>query len=191
MEQLDNVKVEDVSVRGPYQNQKTGEDYYAVNVKAGGVDLVKFQDSSEPPVNKGDVVTIVYKTSKNKTTGKASNQIQSIKQGVNATKQVAKTFDTEVNNTPVPQPKTSLGAGIKSFKSTVEAAVPQASGHVSKDTSMEVSGILQALLSTGQYNRSNAQGQTFIEEKLLDQHLRRALRLKRSIANELEQNGQV
>jgi hypothetical protein len=58
----------------------------------------------------------------------------------------------------------------------------------SKDISMEVSGVLQALINTGQYNEKTEKG-TFLKQELLEMHLRLALTVKRNVAKELEETG--
>lgn len=81
---------------------------------------------------------------------------------------------------------------IKSFdpKNVATIHIESHVSKVSKDTSMEVSGILQALISTGHYVQVTERG-TFLADKLLDTHLRLALNLKRAVAQDLEQNGSV
>lgn len=64
-------------------------------------------------------------------------------------------------------------------------------GSSSKDISMEVSGLLQALINTGKYNETDENGKTYIASKLLDAHLRIALGIKRAVATELETTGKA
>jgi hypothetical protein len=86
----------------------------------------------------------------------------------------------------------------KTLKESVTVAEPKKTAPqvlvgtvtTSKDISMEVSGLLQALISTNKY--FNIEGdKTFLAEKLLETHLRLVLNLKRRVASELEDKGSV
>lgn len=54
-----------------------------------------------------------------------------------------------------------------------------------KDVSMEVSGLLQALVNTGRYNQPTPEGKIYIAQELLKTHLDLLLQIKRQKASEL------
>jgi len=187
-EQLSGL-VESVKLEGPFlikKGKNEGKEFHTHKLVVSGKELSQTDFRKEPkaPASKGDNVNVLFTTSGN---GKfVNNYISELR--VLGSSELKKEISTPLMTSP---PKT-----VTYDAKVVSVVSKPLNNQVSKDTSMEVSGLLQALVSTGGYvnkkhNPETGFDNTFIEDKLLELHLRRLLTLKRKIALELEINGVV
>jgi len=189
-------KIESLRLEGPFlikKGKNEGKSFHTHKLTINGLELSQTDFRKEPksPANIGDNVKVLYTTSGN---GKfINNYISELEVLDDSELQVNLTTTkshTEVNSAKaVPQNKPSFKSIVEGNGVLIEVSKPQQTGLVSKDTSMEVSGLLQALINTGNFTSDAVQGQLHLEE--LELSLKHVLRLKRQVALELEQNGTV
>lgn len=186
-------QVQSVELTGPLTVQKEGRNkgkqFHIHTLRVNGISLIQydFREHPEAPASIGDNVHIIFSA-----TGNGKTQSNTISK-------ISLTNETfTVSSTPIVNTLKSVLAG-KSIPTTAELMSKETksnlmskdvniskyrefsttgSSPVSKDTSMEVSGLLQALINSGV--KDNLEGA-----------LREALKLKRKIALELETNGTV
>lgn len=161
-----------MQVEGPRTNKKGGE-YFFVHIIGGGNKFTTIQNTNEVSESIGDLVNIAFESKVNGNfTNNTIKKIEILESGAGF---VGQSGQPSVSNTvQAAAPKTTTQLLSKpNTGSSSQGTTP------SKDVSMEVSGLLQALI-----NRGTKTGD-------LESELRNVLRLKRQIANELEQTGQV
>ncbi len=128
----------------------------------------------------GDTIEITYQAVKS---GKyTNNNIVSVKAGSVLNAQTKNNKETELTKVTLNSIKSTTATPM-----TAQKLYNQQTGTTSKDISMEVSGLLQALIGTGKYTTDK--GATQFDA--LDNALREVLNLKRTVAQELEQNKHV
>lgn len=163
--------------------------FYILALEAGDQKFGQIQFDTDVVASVGDLVNIAYEETTTESNGKkyTNNKIHKV--------EVLEAGTPEIGNeAPVSTSTTKRVEAQKvTQKGTTATILP------SKDISMEVSGILQALIQTGQYNRSvkkttidgGVTDRTYLDSKLLDNHLRRALNIKRTVSAELEATGSL
>lgn len=162
-----NIVIQNVVLKGPFQGQFKNKDgspkeFNVLEVQAGENKYTRFQSDDKMEVTTGDKVNIAYET----------------KQGKFGEERIIKSvevLESDSESAPFEVEKSDMNVA----KSTPPVARQATANTVSKDTSMEVSGLLQALVNSG----------TPTEE--IETRLRNLLNLKRKIAAELEQKGSV
>ncbi len=171
-------QVEAVRLEGPFiikKGKNEGKTFSTHKLTVNGVELSQTDFRKEPksPANVGDNVKVLYTTSGN---GKFVNNYISELEVLDGSetpvvsKPQEKRADLQYRQVPE---KPALEVTPLQRPQTVNINL------VSKDTSMEVSGLLQALINSG------------VPQGELEAKLKAALRLKRQVALELEQNGTV
>jgi hypothetical protein len=186
MTKTTTVRLTDVKLSEAKQGKKGN--YYIKTLVGGDKTFGGIQFDTDVAESVGDLVNIGYEETsykkKDGTTG-INNKIVTVE--VLESGEVGQETDVEITTSlaPTPTSKSSMK------RMTVQGTTCPGTPIPSKDISMEVSGIVQALLGTGKYNETNGDGNIYISEKLLTEHVKRALRIKRQIASELEQTGSV
>jgi hypothetical protein len=162
--------VEDFKAFGPKEG-KFGA-YYNHSYTIQGKKFTKNSNSAEPLVTIGKTALIAYVP--NITEKGTFNNASTVT--------LVDSSDSEVKESKTSSPFKSESTTTTSTKTSPTVVK---STTTSKDISMEVSGLLQALVSTGAYNTGNGLSQT------LELDIRTLLALKRRVASELEgeQNG--
>ncbi len=159
--------VEDIEVKGPFSNKKTGSEFDAHILKTKNGEFTQYVTKDKTPsVAKGDEVEIFYDESKG-FKGTFNKVVKLIK------------LEASVKSKPIDKPKTVTAQASVGHKATTEQKPHALNTLPSKDISMEVSGLLQALLTRG------------VPQEELEIALREVLNLKRRIAQELELKGSV
>ncbi len=177
-------RVEEVNLVGPKtvaSGKNAGKSFFIHEIKLNGQKYSQFDFRQQPVPSAlaGDNVNIVYTetTSSGKDgktfTNRSINSIEVLGSSVVSTQSgsVQPALEPHIASTAAPQ---TVSTHTKSSTVSQDTKHP-----VSKDTSMEVSGLLQALI----HNQGLSAG--------TEEALREALRLKRKIASELETNGSV
>lgn len=164
--------VEDFKAFGPKEG-KFGA-YYNHSYTIQGKKFTKNSNSAEPLVTIGKTALIAYvpNITEKGTFNNAST--------VTLVDSNASEFKESKTSSPFKSESSTTTSTTKTSPTVVKSTT------TSKDISMEVSGLLQALISTGAYGPTAA-----LDIDLLGENLRRVLKLKRLIASELEgeQNG--
>lgn len=171
--------IEKLEVQGPFEGKNGKPDYDRHLFTISGVKLTKLANIGiEPEFQEGDNVHAFFKQTVN---GKfTNNYIIKLEKSTGYAKQSS---SKKVNKDDTPPFKVeSTSATVNTIKTQVNAPV------TSKDISMEVSGLLQALIHTGHFtvNETNS-----LDVEKITKALSEALRLKRKVAKELEQKGTV
>lgn len=166
--------VEDFKAFGPSKGQY-GE-YYNHSYTVGGQRFSKFSPTAEPLVQIGQTVTFVYQQNKSKDGSKTYNNIDSlVLEDTDSEQTTADDTVTEtVAATPVKTTKTTHKSTPTTTKTTQVPAQTVLINTPSKDVSMEVSGLAQALINSG------------VPLDKLENQLVEALLIKRSVARRVE-----
>jgi hypothetical protein len=180
-----NTTIDAVEIR-----EKTGQHgpFNILAIKANGIEYTKIMKRGEVlEVAAGDEINLKFSEGKGKMGGTFYTilSLERLKGGSTSQKTSNTTVDTSNDTSPF-----KSDAGFKAVSKATSRASQSTTAPVSfvttKDISMEVSGLLQALISTGHFT-----GQDGISNTALAGALRLVLRLKRDVAAELEQNGTV
>lgn len=165
MAEVTHGRVTEVKVEGPFTgvSKKTGKEYTYNNVKitVNGDIYSKMQFDDVSPVSNGDLVKITFQT--NTTKRGTFNNIIDIE---------------ESDETHLEESKTTGKSKSSSTKLSTSSSTPM----LDRDLSMEVSGVVQALLSTGLYSNH----EVGLDTEALMEDAQKALQVKRTIAGLLK-----
>jgi hypothetical protein len=157
------VRLENVTLDGPKMS-KANKEYYFLHLEANGQKYTMIQNDSDIKESVGDLVNIAYET---KVNGKFTN---------NQAKKVEILPDQGQGNGGTSNEAFDNSLKVSTTTYTKATILPN------KDISMEVSGLLQALINSGEYSA---------RDNNLEADLRLLLNIKRKIAAELEATGRV
>lgn len=169
--------VENISVKGPFTNKQGGQ-FFSQIIASKGKYFTYYTKTNQLAVNVGDKINI-----------SGDSKTYTTKEGKTGTQTIIKHLDVleGASELSIDLPdEVSGGAGTLTGTHTPvptavakKAATLGVTASTSKDLSMEVSGLLQAIITK--------HGLGTDTEELL----RTSLRLKRAVASELEQTGTV
>lgn len=167
MAQLKTIVVESIEIKGPYKN-KYGESFMQI-LKDKETSYSKFTKTAAPLASQGESLQVLFEIEDK---GKYKNN------------KIIEVSKTSLNNDVPFETKSSLKKEIKKIVNEDKPVLKAlANTTTSKDISMEVSGLLQALVSTGHYTNPNDGS---LNLYTLELALDLALKIKRKAASDLE-----
>ncbi len=172
------IELQDVQINGPFTGKK-GTFFVHNLISEKGIKFGVFRNSNEQIESVGDTVHIAYEST-TKQVGDRTFTNNTAKKVELQNSEVP--FNTVTTSEPTALKTTTTNPKLK----TKGVGTATLIGLPNKDISMEVSGLLQALINSGSYDLQSTEGRNTLEAEL-----RLALNLKRKIASELEQTGGV